>query len=89
MTDESINQTDLAVIEVLSLLLGSSIILDEKRQEGLNEALGYLVGEFATRGQNKAAAVVEQIRLKSVDSQSDPALLNRMRKRSPGSGQSN
>ena len=89
MADEPLNQTDMVVLEVLALMLGGSVILEPAKQGGINEALRHLVSEFANRGQNKAAALVEQIRLKSADNRSDPALLNLLRKNPPGLGQAN
>ena len=87
--DEQLNQTDFVVVEIMALILGGAVIRDEQTQAGLDEAMQHLVQTFAGRNQKKAAALVEHIRRKATDNRSDPALINILRKRPPGSGQPN
>lgn len=87
--EDKVNQTDMALVELMAVLIGGAVIMSPGRQEGLDEVLRYLARTFAGRDDKKAAALVEMVRLKATDYRSDPALLHKLRQRPPGSGQPN
>jgi hypothetical protein len=89
MSDEPQNQTDHVVVDMLALMFGAVIVQDESRQPGLDEALKHMVAHYLTHDLKKAAALTELIRRKSTDNRADPALLNLLRKKPPGSEQPN
>ena len=75
-----ISDTELVLVRVLSLLIGSTIIAEPHRQNGLDEALTHLRETFRTEGRPRGAALVENIRLQATDQASDPGFINALRK---------
>ncbi len=79
MSDAKIDETDDVVINVLALIIGAMTVAEPNRQAGFDEALAHIRDHFLNDKKNKSAALTEQIRRRSTDNRSDPALLNILR----------
>jgi hypothetical protein len=74
-----ISEADDALITILKLLIGSTVIADPKRQAGMDTALSYIRDEFLKNGKKMAAALMETIRREATDPKSESGLFNLLR----------
>lgn len=77
-----ISDTDLALIELAALSLGSLIMSEPKKQEGTDTFLATARDHFHSQGNKKAAVIIEMVRKKATDFSSGPSTINALIERS-------
>jgi hypothetical protein len=80
----TITETDHAMVALMKLLIGSSIIENPAKRKGLDDALVYLRNEFLNKENKKTAAIIETVRRETTAATSEPALFNLLRKPAAG-----
>lgn len=69
-----ISETDLALIELAAISIGSLVIGDQKKQYGIDQYLSHTSNHFRKKGNDKAAALIELVRRKTTDFSTDPSI---------------
>lgn len=68
-------ETEVALMQVIVLLITSIIAGDAERRAGFDKGLAHFREEFKAKGQLQTAATIESIRMLATDEKSNAAVL--------------